>query len=125
MLQLTPQMRILVAVEPVDFRQGIDGLCRVCRATLGSDPFSGAVFVFRSRQGTSIKLLAYDGQGFWLCQKRLSSGQFRHWPRGGQSDAHARQLLAHQVQALLVGGNPESTGAVTQWRSVTPGAAAA
>ena len=60
MLQLTPQMRILVAVEPVDFRRGIDGLCALCRTVLGSDPLSGTVFVFRSRQGTSIKLLAYD-----------------------------------------------------------------
>ena len=54
MIQLTPQMRILVAVEPVDFRRGIDGMCRVCRQILSSDPFSGAVFVFRSRRGTAI-----------------------------------------------------------------------
>ena len=58
MIQLTPQMRILVAIEPVDFRSGIDGLCRVCRQVLLDDPFSGAVFVFRRRQGTAIKILA-------------------------------------------------------------------
>ena len=61
MIQLTAQMRILVAVEPVDFRRGIDGLCRLCRQALATDPFSGAVFVFRSRSGTSVKILAYDG----------------------------------------------------------------
>lgn len=72
MIQLTPQMRLLVAVAPVDFRRGIDGLCRLCREVLSADPFSGAVFVFRNQRGTSIKLLAYDGQGYWLCQKRLS-----------------------------------------------------
>jgi transposase len=49
MIQLTPQMRILVSVAAVDFRAGIDGLCRVCRAALADDPFSGAVFVFRNR----------------------------------------------------------------------------
>jgi len=49
MIQLTPQMRILIAVEPVDFRLGIDGLSRVCREALSSDPYSGAVFVFRRR----------------------------------------------------------------------------
>ena len=125
MLQLTPQMRILVAVESVDFRRGIDGLCGLCRTTLGSNPLSGTVFVFRSRQATSVKLLAYDGQGFWLCQKRLSQGKFRHWPRGSELDPRARQLLAHEVQALLVGGNPESTGAAGQWRSVAPGTAVA
>ncbi len=69
MIQITPQMRILVAVEPVDFRRGIDGLAQACRETLAADPFSGTVFVFRGRTGTSIKLLTFDGQGYWLCQK--------------------------------------------------------
>ena len=41
MMQLTVQMRILVAVEPVDFRAGIDGLCRKCRQVLGADPLGG------------------------------------------------------------------------------------
>src|SRR5271169_1856121 len=76
MMAVTAQMRVLVCVEAVDFRKGIDGLARVCREVLSSDPFSGTMFVFRNRRGTAIKLLAYDGQGFWLCQKRLSKGRF-------------------------------------------------
>ena len=80
MLQITPQMKILVAVEPADFRKGIDGLVRVCKDSLQQDPFAGAVFVFRNRRGTAIKALVYDGQGFWLCHKRLSKGRFRWWP---------------------------------------------
>jgi transposase len=66
MLQLTPQSRIFLATEPVDFRKGIDGLAAVCRLVLREQPFSGAVFVFRNRAATTIKLLCYDGQGFWL-----------------------------------------------------------
>jgi transposase len=77
MLQITPQMRILVAVEAVDFRKGIDSLAELCRAKLNADPFSGCLFVFRSRRATSIKVLVYDGQGFWLATKRLSKGRFR------------------------------------------------
>ncbi len=132
MLQVTPQMKILVAIEPVDFRRGIDGLARLwaveklglievfvhaksrwtlsgqsphaektslqgvvengdrsknsmdrdrqkdqlfdsparlCQESLRHDPFVGAVFVFRNRKGTALKLLMYDGQGFWLCHK--------------------------------------------------------
>ena len=68
MIQITPQMRILVAVEPVDFRRGIDGLAARCRQALGSDPQTGALFVFRSRRGHAIKCLTYDGQGYWCCQ---------------------------------------------------------
>jgi hypothetical protein len=64
MLQITPQMKILVAVEPADFRRGIDGLAQLCREALHQDPFLGAVFVFRNRSGTALKLLTYDGQDF-------------------------------------------------------------
>ena len=60
MLQITPQMRILVAVEAVDFRKGMDSLAELCRAKLNADPFSGCLFVFRSRRATSIKVLVYD-----------------------------------------------------------------
>ena len=124
MIQLTAQMSILVAVEPVDFRRGIDGLCRLCREALAMDPISGAVFVFRSRSGTGVKILAYDGQGFWLCQKRLSQGRFVHWPRAGGAEEGARQLFAHELSVLLAGGNPDATEAAPQWRSITPSLAA-
>lgn len=68
MLQLSPQSRIFVAVEPVDFRRGIDGLGAICRQRLEQNPLHGALFVFRNRRATAVKLLIYDGQGFWLCQ---------------------------------------------------------
>ena len=54
MIQITPQMRIVVAVESVDFRKGIDSLAELCRQKLDADPFSGYLFVFRSRRATSI-----------------------------------------------------------------------
>ncbi len=97
MIALTPRMRVLVAVAPADFRCGIDGLARRVRQALADDPFGGAVFVFRNRRGTAIKLLAYDGQGFWLCHKRLSQGRFRHWPTGQAGQT----LVAHELAVLL------------------------
>ena len=60
MLQLTPQSRVFLACEPADFRRGIDGLAALCRQRLGEDPMGGAIFVFRNRRGTSLKLLCYD-----------------------------------------------------------------
>ena len=63
MIQITPRMRVLVAVEAVDFRKGIDSLAQLCRDKLAADPFSGCLFVFRSRRATAIKILVYDGQG--------------------------------------------------------------
>ena len=81
MIQITPQMRILLAVAPVDFRNGIDGLAGLCRQVLATDPMAGALIVFCSRSRRALKLLVYDGQGYWLCQKRLSQGRFTGGPR--------------------------------------------
>ena len=118
MIQITPQMRVMVAIEPADFRKGIDGLARVCKDVLRHDPFSGWVFVFRNRPATALKALVYDGQGFWLCHKRLSNGRFRWWPAG--KNTASKTLAAHQLQVLLSAGNPEATQSAPTWRSVGP-----
>jgi transposase len=119
MIQITPQMRILLAVEPADFRKGLDGLAQLCRQRLQADPLSGAMFVFSNRRRKALKILVYDGQGFWLCQKRLSQGRFIWWP--GTTDAVTARLDVHQVQLLLWNGNPQSAQAAPMWRSVGPG----
>ena len=115
MIAVTAQTRIWVAREPADFRCGIDGLAKICRTILKSDPFSGALFVFRNRRSKSIKILAYNGRGFWLCQKRLSKGRFRWWP---ESDQVCLTLEAHQLQLLLAGGDPATAKGAAVWRSV-------
>jgi hypothetical protein len=66
MIQITPQIRILVAVEAIDGRKGIDAIAQLCREKLNADPFSGYLFIFRTRRGTAIRVLQFDGQGFWL-----------------------------------------------------------
>ena len=116
MIQLTPQMRIFVAVEAADFRKGIDGLCQVCRSVLKTDPFTGAVFVFRNRRRTSIKILVYDGQGYWLCHKRLSSGRFHWWPQKG--DGILNKLAVHELQILIWNGNPDFARVSPAWREI-------
>jgi transposase len=120
MIQITPQMRVLVAVEPVDFRKGIDGLAQVAREELSHDPFSGWVFVFRNRKSTAVKVLVYDGQGFWLCLKRLSQNRFRFWPEGPAKTG--RILEAHAAQVLLSAGDFEAARGAPAWRRVEPAA---
>jgi transposase len=112
MIQLTPHMRILVAASPVDFRKGIDGLAAVCRQELKNDPFSGTVFVFVNKARSALRLLVYDGQGFWLCHKRLSSGRFA-WGFG-----HTGEIAARELQVLLWNVDPLKMATAADFRPI-------
>jgi transposase len=115
MLQLTPQSRVFLACEPADFRRGIDALAALCRQRLREDPMAGAIFVFRNRRSTALKLLCYDGQGYWLCQKRLSQGRLHWWPSTPQA---SERLTARELQILLWNGNPKTVELAEDWRRV-------
>jgi len=119
MIQTSATMRILVAVQPVDFRKGIDGLAAVCRQQLAQDPLSGWAFIFRNRRATAVKILAYDGQGFWLCQKRLSKGRFQWWPEAGAD--RTVTLAVHELQLLFWNGNPRQAQVAPVWKKVDSG----
>ena len=113
MIQLSPHLRVFLHVEPVDFRKGIDGLAGVCRLKLQQNPMNGALFLFVNRRRTSLKGLVYDGQGFWLCQKRLSQGTFRHWPK------HGTVLSTPQVLVLLYNGDPDGSQIAPAWKTLS------
>jgi transposase len=113
-IQLVPHMHIRLAVAPVDFRKGIDSLVALCRAHWQQDPLDGTLFVFRNRTGTAVKLLVYDGQGFWLCLKRFSQGHLQGWPA---ADTDALQpLAAQQLLVLLYNGQPHAAAFADDWR---------
>src|SRR5437763_10272733 len=97
-------------------RKGIDAIAQLCREKLNADPFSGYLFIFRTRRGTAVRVLQYNGQGFWLATKRLSKGRFQWWPTGTEP---VRTLRAHQAQLLLAAGNPEAE-APPAWRPLSP-----
>ena len=98
MIQLTANTTILLAVQPVDFRKGIDGLVALCRHQLNQHPMSGELFLFINRNKTMVRALSYDGTGFWLMTKRLSKGRFIDWPK---SAALLSSLQARQLRVLL------------------------
>jgi transposase len=116
MIQLIPQLRILLACKPVDFRNGIDGLAALCKRELAEDPFSGALYVFRNRRGTALKMLCYDGVGFWLVTRRLSQGRIRWWPE--DQDAILQPFEAQQLSVLLYNGLPDHAGFAPAWRKL-------
>jgi len=113
MLQLTPQSKIFIAINTIDGRKGIDGLVATCRQKLSAEPLQGAMFVFTNRAKTTIKILNYDGQGFWLCIKRLSQGKFKWWPRGQEE---VGSLSYRELHILINNGNPTSASFSQDWR---------
>src|SRR6266849_6389565 len=94
MLQLSPQSRIFLATEPVDFRKGIDGLCAVCRQALGDNPLEGAVYVFRNRFRTALKPLC--------CGTATPKGP--RWLRIGDAWPKARLGSLHTSRATTPPG---------------------
>src|SRR6202521_3747368 len=92
-------MRVLVGTKPVDFRRGADSLAALVREQLRHDPFSGTVFIFRSKRADRLKILIWDGTGLVLSWKRLEQGAFR-WPP--ISDGMIR-LSASQLAAVIEG----------------------
>ena len=99
MIGPTGAVRVMVATKPVDFRKGAEGLAALVRETMGDDPFSGAVYVFRARRADRVKLVYWDGTGVCLFAKRLEDGKFQ-WP--AITDGVVR-LTAAEFQALLEG----------------------
>ena len=99
MITAATGVKILVATKPVDFRKGGDGLAALVQEQLRHDPFSGTIFIFRSKRADRLKILAWDGSGLMLLWKRLEQGAFR-WPP--ITDGVMR-LSASQLAALMDG----------------------
>ncbi|TPK87026.1 IS66 family insertion sequence element accessory protein TnpB [Mesorhizobium sp. B2-4-13] len=99
MIGPTGAVKVMVATKPVDFRKGAEGLAALVRETMGADPFSGAVYVFRAKRTDWIKLIFWDGTGVCLYAKRLEDGEFR-WPKVHDG---VMRLTAAQLSALLEG----------------------
>ena len=114
MIHITAQHQLHLRVEPIDFRKGIDALVGLCRQQIAS-PYSGTIFAFRNKSGIAVKLLVYDGTGFWLCSKRFSKGTLRYWPTS--CDEH---ICAVSMITILNQGKPAAMS--PSWRRL-PGSA--
>jgi transposase len=99
MITVPAGIRVLVAANPVDFRRGADSLAALVREQLRHDPFSGTIFIFRSKRADRLKILAWDGTGLVLFWKRLEHGAFR-WPPISNG---VMRLSASQLSALVDG----------------------
>ncbi|WP_458309333.1 IS66 family insertion sequence element accessory protein TnpB [Bradyrhizobium sp. 195] len=102
MIGPTGAVRVMMATKPVDFRKGAEGLAALVRETMKSDPFSGAIYVFRAKRADRVKLIYWDGTGGCLFAKRLEDGKFR-WPN--VQDGVMRLSAAEFSRARLATGS--------------------
>ena len=112
MLAFPAEIRIYVALQPVDMRKSFNGLWSAVREQLEEDPKSGAVFCFINKERTRLKLLYWDGTGVWVLAKRLEEGRFS-WPAA--ADARRKLALTPEALALLVGGVELKRGSLKPW----------
>lgn len=111
MLTLPNQMRVFVAVEPVDMRKQFDGLWAVARDHLGEDPKGGAVFAFTNKSRNRLKLLYWDGSGVWVFAKRIEEGRLT-WPIG--SDGR-KLAIDPAAMTMLMNGIDLKQGTLKAW----------
>jgi transposase len=112
MIQITPHQKLWLAIKPADFRRGIDGLAALCRQQLNENPHSGHLFIFTNRRRIAVKILSYDGQGFWLCLKRFSRGKLAWWPT---NPAALYAITPTQLHILLYQGHPLEVKIPEDW----------
>jgi transposase len=108
MISFGPQVRIFVATQPIDFRTGVHGLVALVAQGLQANPYSGDVFIFRSKRSDRLKLLVFDGTGMILATKWLEEGKFV-WP---PIQSGVLRLTATQLAMLFDG--------LGEWLQVAP-----
>ena len=102
MLSLPSTVRVYLAPGATDMRKAIDGLAALTRTVLEQDPTSGHLFVFCNRRRDRIKILYWEGSGFWLLHKRLERGTFA-WPALPSEAGSRLEMTTAELSALLGG----------------------
>lgn len=95
--------QILVGIDPIDFRAGLNKLASIAQAQFAKNPRERFIFVFRNKRKTDIKLIGYDGNGFFMGHKRLSKGKLKWWPR---TEGESLSIDSEQLVRLLKGVDP-------------------
>jgi hypothetical protein len=116
MIQIKPNDKVFVASQAIDFRCGIDGVMGLIKNTFKIDPFSGAFFCFVNKLKTAIKILYYDGQGFWLMHKRFSEGKMKWWPISPENNGGLGSIDAKNFILLIFGGDPRFIKLKENWK---------
>ena len=101
MFLLSSQLKFYLYNHPTDMRKSFDGLFGIIKASLKLNPLSGDIYVFMNKRRNRIKLLYWDGDGFWIFYKRLEKGTFQKPVRASENGTV--NLLYNELVMLLDG----------------------
>jgi transposase len=101
MLSFARGMKIFVYTQVTDMRKGFNGLSGIVRSEFQSDPTDGSLFIFINRRRDRMKLLHFDGGGYWLYYRLLEAGTFEELKP--KDDSCRLQIDATQLSMLLWG----------------------
>ena len=113
MLTFSGSLKVYLALEPQDMRKSFNGLSAAVSEVLKADPMSGALFVFTNKRRNRLKILVWDGTGFWVSAKRLEQGRFS-WPRPTEK-GQAKISMTPEALAMLTDGIDLRDGARRPW----------
>lgn len=113
MLSFHSGLKVYVALKPCDMRKSFNGLSELARNELATDPASGAAFLFTNKRRTLIKILYFDGSGYWVVAKRLEKGNFS-WPED-ISGGRDKVTLTPTALAMLTDGIDLRDGVKRPW----------
>ncbi len=117
MFNVTPATRIFVYAKPIDMRKSFDGLFGMVQAHLHQDPFSGSLFLFRSKRGNFLKILWWDLDGFAIFAKKLEIGTFRFPPvRFVNGEYQPIEIERTDLMLLLEGIDANSAKRLKRYR---------
>ena len=113
MFNFASSLRIYLCLEPTDMRKAFNGLYAIAKHELKRNPMDGSLFVFANRRRDRIKLLYWDGTGFWVLAKRLEKGTF-WWP--GRDDAGGGSIeMKPEALGMLLNGIDLKAGSLRAW----------
>jgi transposase len=116
MIQVSPGATIYLAESPIRFTSRLKGTLAICRDLLTLEPMEGAYIVFRNQSGTMLRVLFYDGDGFWLCEKTFSQGRIGRWSTTGDALV---PLSARDLAVLLWRGDAAGAAFPPFWKRVS------
>jgi hypothetical protein len=115
MIHVSPNATIYVVSTPVSFTGRLKSTLGICRDLLQIEPMDGCYIVFRNRSGTMLRVVLYDGDGFWLCEKTFSKGSIRTWFDG----EGITQVSARELSVLLWRGDLQKVQFPEFWKKMT------